>query len=49
VHGLCLMLAWISFQLHPMELLGDVGQMEAHFSLFGDNVNLDMRKVHGLR
>jgi hypothetical protein len=24
-----------------MELLGDVGQMEARFSLFGDNVNLD--------
>jgi hypothetical protein len=35
--------AWISFWPHPMELLGDVGQMEACFSLFGDNVNLDAR------
>jgi hypothetical protein len=26
-----------------MELLGDVGQMEARFSLFRDNVNLDAR------
>jgi hypothetical protein len=25
----------------PMELLGDVGQMEARFGLFGDRVNLD--------
>jgi hypothetical protein len=24
-----------------MELLGDVGEMEARFSLFGDIVNLD--------
>ena len=23
--------------------------MEAHFSLFGDSVNLDTRQVHGLR
>ena len=23
--------------------------MEAHFSLFGDSVNLDVRQVHGLR
>jgi hypothetical protein len=29
--------------------LGDVGQVEARFGLFGDNVNLDARKVHGLR
>jgi hypothetical protein len=33
--------AWKSFWSHPMELLGDVGQMEARFSLFGDNVNQD--------
>jgi hypothetical protein len=26
-----------------MELLGDVGQMEARFGLFRDNVNLDTR------
>jgi hypothetical protein len=32
-----------------MDLLGDTGQMEAHFSLFGDGVNLDARLVHGLR
>jgi hypothetical protein len=35
--------AWKSFWPHPMELLGDVGQMEACYSLFGDNVNLDAR------
>jgi hypothetical protein len=35
--------AWKSFWPHPMELLGDVGRMEARFSLFGDNVNLDVR------
>ena len=27
---------------------GDVGQGEARFSLFGDSVSLDARKVHGL-
>jgi hypothetical protein len=27
------------FWSHPMEQLGDVGQMDAHFSLFGDNVS----------
>jgi hypothetical protein len=32
-----------SFWPQPMELLGDIGQMKAHFSLFGDNVNLDVR------
>jgi hypothetical protein len=26
---------------HLRILLGDVGQVEAHFSLFGDSVNLD--------
>jgi hypothetical protein len=32
-----------------MELLGDVRQVEAHFGPLGDNVNLEARKVHGLR
>jgi hypothetical protein len=26
-----------------MELLGDMGQVDAHFGLFGDNVNLSAR------
>jgi hypothetical protein len=29
-----------------MDLLGDVGQTEAHFDLFGDSVNFDERSVH---
>jgi hypothetical protein len=40
--------AWKSFWPHPMDLLGDVNQMEARFSLFGDGVNLNARLVHGL-
>jgi hypothetical protein len=32
-----------SFWTHPMILLGDEVQVEAHFVLFGDNVNLDAR------
>ena len=28
---------------HPMELLGYMGQVEAHFSPFGDSVDLDAR------
>jgi hypothetical protein len=32
-----------SFWAHLMELLGDVGQVEAPFGPFGDNVNLDTR------
>jgi hypothetical protein len=28
---------------HPLVLLGDVVHVEAHFSLFGDNVNLSAR------
>jgi hypothetical protein len=32
-----------------MVLLGDVGHVEARFSLFGDGINLDARWVHGLR
>jgi hypothetical protein len=35
--------AWKSFWLLSMELLGDMGQIEAHFGLFGDNVNQDAR------
>jgi hypothetical protein len=31
------------FWAHLMELLGDFGQVEAHFDTFGDNVNLDAR------
>ena len=29
-------------------LLGDVGEVEAHFSLFGDSINLDPSLVHSL-
>ena len=32
-----------------MELLGDVGHVESHFNLFGDNVSVGAREVHGLR
>jgi hypothetical protein len=32
-----------------MELLGDVGQVEARLGPFGDSVNLNTRQVHGLR
>jgi hypothetical protein len=32
-----------------MDLLGDVGQMEANLSPFGDSVNLHTRLVHSLR
>jgi hypothetical protein len=35
--------------MHPMELLDDEAQVEACFSPFGDNANLDARYVHGLR
>jgi hypothetical protein len=35
--------AWKSFQAHPMVLLGDVGQLEAHFDPFGDSTSLDVR------
>jgi hypothetical protein len=34
--------------MHPMVLLGDVGQIQPRFSPFGDSVNLDARWVHGL-
>jgi class 3 adenylate cyclase len=32
-----------------MVLLGDVGQVEAHFDPFGDSVNFSARLVHCLR
>jgi hypothetical protein len=35
--------AWKSFWPHLMGLLDDLGQIEAHFGLFGDSVNLDAR------
>jgi hypothetical protein len=38
-----------SFWAHPMELLGDLGQIEACFGSFGDSANLDARHGHGLR
>jgi hypothetical protein len=31
-----------------MVLLGEVGHVEFHFSLFGDSVSVDARYVHGL-
>jgi hypothetical protein len=36
-------LAWKSFWAHPMVLLGDAGQVVAHFGLLGDSVNLSVR------
>jgi hypothetical protein len=32
-----------SFWTHPMEFLGDVGHVESHFFLFGDNVTVGAR------
>jgi hypothetical protein len=32
-----------------MELLGDVGHVESHFSPFGDSVSVSARYVQGLR
>jgi hypothetical protein len=40
--------AWKSVWVHLMKLLGNMGQVEAHFSPFGDYVNLGARYVHGL-
>jgi hypothetical protein len=34
--------------MHSMELLGDVGHVESRFGLFGDNVSVGPRLVHGL-
>jgi hypothetical protein len=36
-------LAWKSFQAQSMVLLGDVGQVETRFGLFGDSINLEAR------
>jgi hypothetical protein len=41
--------AWKSFWAHQMVLLGEVGQVEADFGLFGYSVNLSARWVSGLR
>jgi hypothetical protein len=35
--------------MHPMVLLGDEAQVEAHFGPIGDTANLVARKVHVLR
>jgi hypothetical protein len=35
--------AWKSCWPQPMELIGDVGQLDAHFGLFGDCVILGTR------
>jgi hypothetical protein len=32
-----------------MELLGDVGNVESHFDLFGDSVSVGARYVHNFR
>jgi hypothetical protein len=32
-----------SFWTHPIVLLGDETQVEAHFGLFGDSANLESR------
>ena len=37
-----------SFWMHPMVLLGDMGQVEARFGPFGDSVNLGERLGHDL-
>jgi hypothetical protein len=34
---------WKTFLAHPMVLLGEFGQVEAHFGLFRDSVNLGAR------
>jgi hypothetical protein len=34
---------WKSFWAHLMEPLGDLGQIEACFALFGDSANPDAR------
>jgi hypothetical protein len=38
-----------SFWRHPIVLLGDEAQMEAHFGPFADSANLEIRYMHGLR
>ena len=34
--------------MHPMELLGDMGHVESHFSPFRDSVSVRATLVHGL-
>jgi hypothetical protein len=36
------------FWTHPMELVSDVGRVEARFSPFGDSVSVCARLEHGL-
>ena len=44
MHGLCQTYHRLrkSFWTHPMVLLGDEADVEAHFGLFGDSANLDV-------
>ena len=42
-------LAQKSFWMHPMELLGDVGDVESRFFPFGDSLSVGERLVHCLR
>jgi hypothetical protein len=35
--------------MHPMELLGDMGQVESRFGPFGNSVSVGARLLHGLR
>ena len=45
LHGLHPLAPWAQtlFWTHPMVLLGDKAQVEAHLVLFGDSANLDAR------
>jgi hypothetical protein len=38
-----------SFWTHPLVILGDEAQLEAHFGPFRNSANLDTRSVHSLR
>jgi hypothetical protein len=37
-----------SFWIHQMELLGDIGQIEARIGPFRDSANLNVRYVHSV-
>jgi hypothetical protein len=41
-------LAQKSFWTHPMERLGDVGNVESHFGPFGGSVSVSARYIHSL-
>ena len=41
--------AWKSFWTHQIELLGDVGHVDSHFSLFGDSVSVKCKIGIGFR